>query len=313
MQKKLKIIKNILGSYHNSNDELLFYCPYCRHEKRKMSINIAKNVFKCWVCDTTGRDLRRIVRRFGSFKQLQSWDEITNRVDIDQFANIFLEQGPSKTEEQIIKLPEEFKSLANGSTPLTALPALKYLTKRDISKEDILHWKIGYCDSGRYANRIVIPSFNKEGYVNYFVARSYYDNASWRYKNPPVSRDICFNELYIDWDADLVITEGVFDAIKAGPNSVPLLGSTLRENSRLFQKIIKHDTPIYLALDADANKKEIKIINLLLKYGIELYKVDTAGYDDVGTMTKEKFKQRKEKATFIAHGDYLLRKALMHI
>ena len=83
--------------------------------------------------------------------------------------------------------------------------------------------------------------------------------------------------MYIDWDSDLVITEGVFDAIKAGPNAIPLLGSTLRENSKLFQKIIKHDTPIYLALDADADKKETKIINLFVKYGIELYKLDTTG------------------------------------
>ena len=117
MQKKLKIIKNILGSYHSSNDELLFYCPYCKHEKRKMSINIAKNVFKCWVCDTTGRDLRRIVRRFGSFKQLRSWDEITSRVDIGQFENLFYESDAEEPKEQVIKLPEEFKSLANGSTP----------------------------------------------------------------------------------------------------------------------------------------------------------------------------------------------------
>ena len=54
-------------------------------------------------------------------------------------------------------------------------------------------------------------------------------------------KNIIFNELYVDWDSDLVITEGIFDAIKAGPNSIPLLGSTVRENSKLFQKIIKFD------------------------------------------------------------------------
>ena len=92
-----------------------------------------------------------------------------------------------------------------------------------------------------------------------------------------------------------------------------MLGSTLRENSKLFHKIVKNDTPVYLALDADAEKKEAKIINLLLKYGIETYKVDTTGYEDVGVMTKERFKERKENATFITQGDYLLKKALMQI
>ena len=54
-----------------------------------------------------------------------------------------------------------------------------------------------------------------EGYVNYYVARPY--DSSWpRYKNPPASRNIAFNELYIDWNKDLVIVEGTFDAIVAG-------------------------------------------------------------------------------------------------
>jgi len=277
-----------------------------------MSINIAKNVFKCWVCDSTGRDLRRIVRRFGDYKQLRRWDELTNTVDISGFEKIFTEKPTDEEVEQVLKLPSEFRSLVNGATPLTALSALKYLTKRDVSKKDILHWKIGYCDSGKYANRIIIPSFNKEGYVNYFVARSY-NKSPWRYKNPPASRDICFNELYIDWDDDLVITEGVFDAIRAGPNAVPLLGSTLREKSKLFQKIVQNDTPVYLALDADAHKKEAKIINLFLKYGIEVYKIDTTGYEDIAAMSHYRFAERKEKATFITQGDYLLRKALQNI
>ena len=59
---------------------------------------------------------------------------------------------------------------------------------------------------------------------------------------------------------------------------------------------MSHDTPIYMALDADASKKETKIINLLLKYGIELYKIDTIGYEDVAAMPKDIFERRKEKA-----------------
>jgi len=312
MNKKLKIVKEILGHPYRINEEYLFHCPYCKHDKRKLSVNVEKNVFKCWVCDSSGRNLRRVIRRFGNYTQLQRWDKLTSTVDIHGFDQIFMDQPAISTAEETIKLPSEFRSLANGATPLTSLSALKYLSKRDISKDDILHWKIGYCDSGTYANRIVIPSFNNDGYVNYFVARSY-NNSPRRYRNPPASRDICFNELYIDWDDDLVITEGIFDAIRAGPNAIPLLGSTLRESSKLFQKIVKYDTPIYLALDADAEKKETKIINLFLKYGIEVYKIDTSGYEDVAAMPYYRFAERKEKATFITQGDYLLRKALQRV
>ena len=89
-----------------------------------------------------------------------------------------------------------------------------------------------------------------------------------------------------------MLVEGVFDAIVAG-NAVPILGSTLRADSVINQKIVYHDTPVYLAFDEDAQKKENQVIRMLIKYDIELYKIDTTGYDDVGSMSREVFEQRK--------------------
>jgi len=144
-----------------------------------------------------------------------------------------------------------------------------------------------------------------DGDLNYFVGRTY--TSHWRrYDQPSVSRDIVFNHLYIDWDSDLVIVEGVFDAIVAGANSVPILGSVLRENSKLFQEIVKHDTPVYVALDPDAEKKALRLIKQLLEYGIELYKIDISPYGDVGEMFREEFNRRKEKAMLMDNDSYLL-------
>ena len=90
----------------------------------------------------------------------------------------------------------------------------------------------------------------------------------------------------IDWDEPIVLVEGVFDAIAAGENAIPILGSTLREQSRLFQAIAIHDTPVYMALDHDAEKKAEWIIKSLLKYDLEVFKVpiDEA---DVGEMEEK--------------------------
>jgi len=198
--------------------------------------------------------------------------------------------------------------LANKKLPITAKLARKYLRDRGVTKSDILKWKIGYCSSGLYENRIIVPSFRSDGYVNYFVARTY--SKHWkRYINPPASNNIIFNELYVDWNSDLCIVEGAFDAIVAG-NAVPLLGSSLRENSKLIQQIIKHDTPVYLALDPDAKDKEQKIAKMFLQYDIELYKIDVSGFDDVGEMTKKQFQNRKQNAAFIEMNNYLLYEAL---
>ena len=198
---------------------------------------------------------------------------------------------------------EEFVSLT-GTIPATGVYAHKYLHARGITKADILKWKIGYCFGGEYRNRIIIPSFNDDGDVSYFMARSY-NGDSYKYKNPRTSKNIVFNELYIDWNEDLTIVEGVFDAIVAG-NATPILGSTLRTDSRLIQKIVYNDTPVYVALDPDAAAKERKIIKTLLRYDIELYKIDVSGYEDVGSMPKEVFGERKNNASFIDRDNYLL-------
>jgi DNA primase len=301
-KKKHKILCDVLGYFHTNGPETLFKCPACDHHKLKLSVNIRKNVFKCWVCDYRGRNIRRLVRRFGTFVQLQRWEELAGRHDIERFAELF-DSRSSVDPVPTLDLPEEFISLA-GSVPATGVYAQKYLDARGITEADILKWKIGFCFSGEYRNRVVIPSFNDDGNVSYFIARTY-NGDSYKYKNPRASKGVVFNELYVDWNEDLTIVEGVFDAITAG-NSVPILGSTLRSDSDLIRKIVYNDTPVFVALDPDAREKENRIIQTLLKYDVELYKIDVDGYEDVGSMPREIFQERKQKARFIDREDYLL-------
>jgi hypothetical protein len=217
----------------------------------------------------------------------------------------------AEKEEEIapkVDLPKSFCSLTNKKRDTAALNARQYLRERGIGKPDILKWKIGYASAGEFEGRIIIPSFAPDGFVSYFIARSY--GRAWpKYKNPPTSRDIVFNDLYVDWEEDVIIVEGVFDAIKAG-NAIPLLGSTLRKDTKLFQKIIAKKKEIYLALDPDAKKKTDRITSLLKRFGIDVYQVDVSGYDDVGEMSKAEFKKRKKASSILETDDYLLEKVL---
>ena len=298
-----KILHEVIGYHKTAGSELLFKCPSCNHHKLKLSVNLDKNAFKCWGCDYRGRNIRRIIRRFGTYTQLQKWDQVTDRPDLQRFADLFMERRDEESKDTV-ELPPQFVSLASKRLPATAKFAYRYLRDRGVTDSDILRWKIGYCFEGQYRNRVVIPSFDDDGDVNYFIARSY-SGDSYKYKNPRASKNVVFNELFVNWDADLTIVEGAFDAIVAG-NAVPILGSTLRTDSRLLQKIVMNDTPVYLALDADAADKERRIIQTLLRYDIELYKIDTSGYEDVGTMPREVFQQRKKAASFIDGDNYLL-------
>jgi hypothetical protein len=171
---------------------------------------------------------------------------------------------------------------------------------------------MGYAVSGDYENRVVVPSFNGDGKINYYVGRRY-DGGGWsKYKNPDTSKDLIFNELYIDWTEDITIVEGVFDAIKAR-NAVPILGSTIREGSRVFREIIKHDPAIYIALDPDAEKKAERLISDLLYYDAEVYKIPIPEGFDVGDMSHEQFLDCKARAKLINGNDYILLSKLANL
>jgi len=305
--EKIQILQEILGDFYRSNEEHLFSCPFCNHYKKKMSVNISKNSYKCWVCDTSGRNIFYLVKRFGNYNHRKAWSNFFERVDISEFDNLF-EAEEAKDYQQKVPLPNEYICLANKALSSTAREALKYLKKRGLNSYDILRWKIGYCETGEYKNRIIIPSFNLDGYCNYFIARTY--RQDWlKYKNPPVSKDIIFNELSIDWEKPITLVEGVFDAMNAA-NSIPLLGSTLNSRSRLFKAILTHSSRIYIALDQDAVKKALNIINVLNSYGVEVYNIDTSDYEDVGSMTKEEFESRKRGATLFDESTLLIQKIL---
>jgi hypothetical protein len=78
-------------------------------------------------------------------------------------------------------------------------------------------------------------------------------------------------------------------------------------------KIVQNDTPVFLALDPDADKKEQRIIKLFLTYGLEVYKIDIGGYEDVSDMGREEFLKRKENAALVQETDYLLESAIASI
>ena len=310
IEDKRKIVTQILGSYWQKGDEHLYHCPYCGHHKKKMSINFSNGYWKCWVCDTRGKNIYRIVRKFGNYQQRQKYRELQGLVDLTDFEEMFKEYNNIQ-EKQILEMPEGFVSLCNKDLPMDSTDAFRYLSSRGIGRREILKWKIGYCKEGRYAGRIIIPSFDVEGDLNYFIARSCVGHTR-RYLNPPANRDLVFNELNIDWDEPIILVEGVFDAIAAGGNAIPILGSTLREGSRLFQAIAIHDTPVYMALDHDAEKKAEWIIKSMLRYDLEVHKVPIDD-EDVGEMGNEEFKQRLNSSRQIKSDMYFFEKVLQNI
>jgi hypothetical protein len=302
--EKLNILKSIFGSYYENGGERLFHCPKCNHSKRKLSINLEKNVFKCWVCDFAGKKIEYLVGKHGDANQILEWKSLhkVNLAALDNFNSLFEDQKILSPPVDL-DLPHGFVSLTGTAKGSEA--ALKYLDYRGITKKDILAWKLGFCKTDDYANRIIVPSFDNEGNLNYYVGRSYDKNQWPRYKNPKASKDIIFNDLLIDWTNPITLVEGVFDAIKA-KNSIALLGSTLRENSVLFRKIVKHSPLVYIALDNDAYAKSLKICEMLRKHDIKTKIILLPKEKDIAEMNKEEVEKLYNTATVIDSDNYLL-------
>ena len=243
-QQVINILDDVLGPGTSmKGDEQAHYCPFCHHHKKKLQINIQTQKWHCWVCDSKGKRIQSLLRRLHvDSHKLKKIYEI--------YGDDYVVYSNNTEDEKVeLRLPNEFRSLLEepkGLNP-TFRKVKEYARKRGITQGDIKRYNIGYCDSGHYANRIIIPSYDNDNRLNYFIARSVYDEEKFKYKNPPVSKNVIMFENQINWNEPITLVEGVFDAMAVKRNAIPLLGK--------FVPKILNDT-IY--------KKEVKSINILL-------------------------------------------------
>lgn len=301
---KASILKDIFGKFKEQGDEYLYYCPKHSHHKPKLSVNFDKNCWKCWVCGWSGYDIGYLVSEYGDRGLIRRWQELDDSVNLSFFGKKFesvLKEKENKKEDKKIQLPGQYKTLVKKDYSIEDEIAANYLLeKRDFSKQDIFAWKIGYATEGKYENRVIVPSFDRYGDINFFIARSYRDEKPPYLTCSRSKGEVVFNELMVDWESDIVLVEGVFDAMRAGPNSIPVLSNHLKKSSRLFQMICKKqpdESSVYVAFDKDARKKSINLCEKLLESGVENVKfIDVAPYGDVAEMSYKEFIKKKNNA-----------------
>ena len=261
-------IVNLLNRILNSNgrklkkqNEYMYWSPFISHHKPKLQINVQTQKWHCWVSNVGGRTLFQLLKKIGASKQ--HFDELRELVDDKYYVNTKIHEAKT-----IRSLPNEFKSLCNGGDSIVKRHALNYLYKRGIDDSDILKYNIGYCDDGLYSNRIIIPSYDADGKLNFFVGRDFY-SSKMKYRNSPTTKNIIGFDLFINWDEPIILCEGVFDAMAFKRNAIPLFGKNVMSN--LQKKIIETKVKvIYLALDNDALEDTIKISEYFINNGIDV-------------------------------------------
>jgi len=270
----VNLVNSVLGSgKRTARGNQAHNCPFCNHHKPKLEINYTENKqgnnpWHCWACDKRGKTINSL------FKQVKA--------SPDQFTELkkLVKTGSEVTDYTVTKsitLPKEYKSLIS-SNDLIARHAKSYLKSRNIYEDDIIKYNIGYCESGRYAKMVIIPSYDENGNLNYFTGRSFEKDPYIKYRNPEASRDIIPFELFINFNLPLVLCEGPFDAIAIKRNAIPLLGKNIQQN--LMKKIVKSTVEkIYIALDTDAQKQALRFAEYFINEGKEVYFMDLEGKD----------------------------------
>ena len=296
LEKLYAILASFLGEAKNGfsehNLELEFPCPCCidregNGEARKynLAVNLQKQVFQCWKCSSMGEPMKgsivKLIRLYGNEELLEQYKEIIRSIHESELYKLHFSDKDFNIDTSIVtkedlKFPDSFQYFDRNKTNYR--PALKYLLDRGLTWNIIEKYKIGYTlreeelENKKYSYRVIIPSFNALGELNYWVGRDYLPKSNvyiyrTKYANPKAEKkEIIFNEEKVQWDADITLVEGAFDHIVV-PNSIPLLGKALDKDYKLYWDLItKANAKVNIFLDSDAYQT-VKEVYKFLNHG----------------------------------------------
>ena len=271
--KLLQLLESVLGKGKpTSGNNIAFFSPFISHYKPKLEIDIntnhnGENAWHCWISDKKGRSISSLFKQLNLPKE--RFEQLNRILEHSKYRNI----DTVTVKSEILQLPSDYRPLWIPKNTPDYKNAIHYLKGRGITIFDILKYRIGYCETGEYSGKIIIPSYDSEGQLNYFVSRAFYKSDAHKHKNPKVSKDIIGFDLFINWSQPIILCEGAFDAIAIKRNAIPLFGKIIQTN--LQKKIIQERVQdIYICLDSDALKNAISIAEKFMSEGLNVYFVE---------------------------------------
>jgi len=319
------ILQNIFGDVQGylQSEQLQVNCPRCQERdglshpdgSYNLEINTGKRLFRCWKCDEPrfSGSLGKLIGIFGSS---------VDRDMYKSYAGVFQDQIFIEEKELVqVKLPDEMVSFSQmEATNPEHFEAYNYLVnERKLTRDIILRYRLGFCTTGKYSKRIIIPSFDKNGEPNYFVGRYYGSDKKIRkkmpYLNPHADKDmIIFNEGLVNWDSTVYLSEGAFEMLSFPVNTIPMLGKTL--STTLFLKLKELKPDVVVLLDPDAYKNSVELYYTLstiyvgCEERVRIVKLPTN--DDLDELRRNSGHQAVLDALYSARGlivdDYFIQK-----
>ena len=275
--EKLSLLESVLGKGTKSNrDYYQFMCPFHQGKNGpKLGVSLGTGGWKCWVCPAKGSSISSLIRKLnGTKEQLQLSRELWKE-------KVQFKYEPINK----IGLPKEYIPLWQPSGSFFYKKAQGYLYSRGITENDILKYRIGYCDRGPYNDMIIFPSYTESGMVNFYQGRTFNQLSNFRFKIPENinKNEILFDENLINWQEPVILVESKLDAIAVKRNAYPLYGKRITDQFK--QKVLEEQTPeIIFCLDGDALNDAIMQSEWFLNNGIDVKKVQLPETEDPSSL-----------------------------
>lgn len=250
-----------LDMKENNKNWLVGDCPHCG-KKKKFGINVHINMANCFVCGDRTSPLG-VVKKLEGFN---TFNEVYQLINKYEAFSIDLAEAikPDKAKERvkIVKaLPKEYKMVGLYDSKMEQL-VRKQLKARGFGLTKAMMLGFGYCGTGEYAQRLIIP-FYRNGKIIYFNSRSLIQLGA-KYKNPSEEEfgigkgHIIYNHDALNFFNKVWIFEGVLNAATIGPNATAMGGKQLSK-WQINEVINSKCKRVVIALDDDAYEQAIKL------------------------------------------------------
>ena len=249
-------------------------CPFSDCGKhQKLYANRKTGAFICFACDRRGKSVISLVAEVEELTHKEAAAKVLRGITANRRRGT-LEDLREQVEEIGAEEDEsvEAKELIDVAPPTETIPIFKpkrkkewripvYLRERGITRESAQFWDLGFCTTGDYQGRLVIPIECPNG--RSFTARDMTDEQDPRYMNPTGinHRKLLFGWKTVEAGGDIVICEGPFDTIalrQAGFNSVALLGKVLLDSKFALLCQLDRARTITVMLDPEARVDTFK-------------------------------------------------------
>ena len=210
-------------------------CPICGSDRLWLGYNLDKHYFVCY-----NHGHANIYSLFRAWFPDENTKQLLQTIDKDDTVAL-----PSSE----INVPTGTLKPPQWIIPLSSSPDhCEYLRNRGLNP-DVLEqvWKISAicgCPARQFMNRIFVPVHNSEGKCVSWLTRSIDPENKYRYIAASPSREttplktLLYGEQFMTMYKSVIVTEGVFDALRIGRNAVATFGKKITKEQ--FDRIRKY-------------------------------------------------------------------------